>query len=141
MNKPIDEEAAARGALARKLAMACNEHARTFQGEGKRKCPDLDAIRSTCETLSECIDGYLTAYDRKHGTVSERTATKFRLRISNSKLVRHTDELIQIDARQQGELAKREALLRQSVDLVESLVALCQSHGIAIPPELMGPPQ
>lgn len=142
MNKPTDEEAAARRVLATKLAIDLRERISFLEDEGQRKRPNLEAIRNECQTLRGSIDTLLGKYDAKHGTETEWVATESRLRGFIAKQTAHIDDLTRIVEWQQSQSQKRDALLRGSVDLVESLVKLCQSSGVDIPPALMGePPQ
>lgn len=137
--KPTDEEAAARRVLAQKLKADVRGTASVFERESQRKQPDLDTICCACEALAEHMGEHLAAYDRQLGP-SDRTATKFRLRANNKKLAGRVGEQAEIIQRQQAELDKREDLVAEAVPVVKALVALCESHGVAIPPELMGKP-
>lgn len=142
--KPTDKEAeaVARRVLARKLGMLLQEQVPFIEGEAKRKRPDLEVIRSTCFTIYEGMDAELSKYDRKHGTQREKAASKIWLRVLLGRQIAHSD-LSESDVKfLQTEVEKRDALLANAVRIVESLVALCKSHGVPIPPWLMGePPQ
>lgn len=143
--KPTDEEAAARRVLARKLATVLREQVPFIEAQFERTRPDLEGIRSTCFAIYEGMDAELSKYDRKHGTQSEKAATKIWLRTLLGRQQVHSD-LLESDVKaQQAQLDKGTAQLVEAVAYVEAcqrLVAdmahLCQSHGIPIPPELMG---
>lgn len=148
MNKPTDDEAVARRVLANKLAMLLREQVPFIEAESERTRPDLEMIRSACMAIYEGMDAELSKYDRKHGTQREKAATKIWLRTLLGRQQGHSD-LLESDVRNQQALNDRStAQLVEAVAYVEAcqrLVAdmahLCQSHGIAVPPELMGPPQ
>lgn len=136
-----EAEAVARRALARKLAMLLQEQVPFIEGEAKRKRPDLEMIRSACMAIYEGMDAELSKYDRKHGTQREKAATKIWLRVLLGKQIAHGDLSESDVKRLQTEVEKRDALLAGAVQIVENLVALCKSHGVAIPPWLMGEPR
>lgn len=140
MNKPTDEEAAARRVLAQKLKADVRGTASVFERESQRKQPDLFAMCCACESLAEHMGEHLAAYDRQLGP-SDPTATKFRLRANNKKLARHNDELTGIIQRQQTELDKREDVIAGMQRVLKRLVALCESHRVPVPPEFMGEPR
>lgn len=138
MTKPTDEEAAARRALATKAGIVLREHLQTLDSEARRKCPDLESIRSEYVAIVEDLDAELSKFDHRFGTASEKTATKLRLRILNAKLVQDNDQWASDIKLLQAALEKSNAQVREGVRIVEALVAICHAHSVPIPPDLMG---
>ncbi len=141
MTKPTDEEAADRRVLARKLAVDLQERVSLLRCEGNRKRPNINSIRSECQVLRESIDHLLAKYDAKHGTETEWVGTESRLRGFITKQAAHIDDLTRIVEWQQAHSKKRDALLSDGVQIIEALVDLCTRNGVAIPLDLMRPPQ
>lgn len=145
--KPSDKspKVVAQRVLANRLAMLLREQVPFIEAESERTRPDLEGIRSACFAIYEGMDAELSKYDRKHGTQREKTATKIWLRTLLGRQQVYSGQLEDIVKTQQAQLDKGTAQLVEAVAYVEAcqrLVAhmahLCQSHGIAVPPELMG---
>jgi hypothetical protein len=136
--KPTDREVQDRNALALKIAMGLKERVAFLEHEGESKRPNIDAIRRECEAQREVIDAELAKYDAKHGTETEWIATESRLRQFIDKQCAYIDELHKVVQWEQAQCRQRDALLAGAVPIVQTLMALCEAHGVAIPDELMG---
>lgn len=136
--KPTDREVQDRRVLARKLSMSLKERIAFLEREGDSNRPNIDAIRGECEAQRETIDAELAKYDARHGTETEWVATESRLRQFIDKQGAYIEELHKVIQWEQAQCRQRDALLAGAVPIVQTLVALCEAHGIAIPDELMG---
>jgi hypothetical protein len=136
--KPTDDEVRDRNALAAKLSMALKERVAFLEQEARSKRPNLERIRRECEAQREVIDAELAKYDAKHGTETEWVATESRLRQFIDKQGAYIDELHKVVQWEQAQCRQRDALLAGAVPIVQTLMALCEAHGVAIPDELMG---
>lgn len=136
--KPTDSEVQDRRVLARKLSMSLKERIAFLDREGESKRPNIDAIRRECEAQREAIDAELARYDAMHGTETEWVATESRLRQFIDKQGTYIDELHKVIQWEQAQCRQRDALLAGAVPIVQTLVALCEAHGIAIPDALLG---